>query len=154
MEAAGVSSPIITNALLKGLNTAFVASESDSGWLNGILFSLENMTFETASKAPASNRPTIIAHVHHVRLCLETVRAWARDEQPQPDWGSSWHRTSSMTQSEWNDLKAGLHKEFELTKELIQTQASWDERSLSSAIDNIAHCAYHASAIRQIMKLV
>jgi hypothetical protein len=153
METTSISSPIITNALLKGLNTAFIASEGDSGWLNGILFSLENMTFETASKTPVPGRPNIIAHVHHVRLCLETVRAWARGEQPQPDWGSSWHRTSSMTKSEWEDLKLGLQKEFELTQELIQTETSWNELSLSSAIDNIAHCAYHASAIRQIIKL-
>ncbi len=152
METASISSPIITNALLKGLNTAFVASESDSGWLNGILFSLENMSSITASKAPALGRPTIAAHVHHVRLCLNAVRAWASGEQPHPDWGSSW-KISSVQDSEWEDLKLGLQNEFKLTQELIQTQASWDERSLSSAIDNIAHCAYHASAIRQIMKL-
>jgi hypothetical protein len=152
METASISSPIITNALLKGLNTAFVASESDRGWLNGILFSLENMSSTTASKTPAPGRPNIAAHVHHVRLCLEAVRAWARGKQPQPDWSSSW-KISSVTKSEWEDLKLGLQNEFKLTQELIQTQTSWDEQSLSSAIDNIAHCAYHASAIRQIIKL-
>ena len=152
MEAASISSPIITNALLKGLNTAFVASESDSGWLNGILFSLENMDSTSASRAPALSRPTIAAHVHHVRLCLNAVRAWAMGEQPHPDWGSSW-KVTSVDETEWNDLKTGLQAEFELTKTLIENESTWTERSLSSAIDNIAHCAYHASAIRQIMKL-
>ena len=151
-SAASIASPIVTHALLKGLNTAFVASESDRGWLNGILFSLENMNSTTASRPPGMGRPTIAAHVHHVHLCLNAVRAWARGEQPQPDWGSSW-KISSLNETEWETLKLELDQEFKLTQELIQTQANWDERSLSSAIDNIAHCAYHASAIRQIMKL-
>ncbi len=97
METVSISSPIITYALLKGLNTAFVASESDSGWLNGILFSLENMSSITASKVPALGRPNIDAHVHHVHLCLNAVRAWARTEQPHPDWGSSWKSRASKT---------------------------------------------------------
>jgi DinB superfamily len=149
---ATISSPIITNALLKALDMAFLGDETNQGWLNGTLFSLEKLSPEDASRSPAPDRPTPAAHADHIRVTLQAVQAWAKGENPQVDWAASW-KIKNLNQEQWQDLRASLRAEFENTQELIHSEINWTEETLTSAINNISHAAYHASAIRQLIKL-
>jgi hypothetical protein len=147
-----LSSPIITNALLKALEEAFMGDETNQGWMNGLGFSLEHLSAENASRSPASGRPTPAAHADHIRVTFQAMQAWARGENPTVDWASSW-KIANLSEREWDDLRAAIRAEYENTQETIRANPNWTEKSLTSAINNVTHLAYHAGAIRQLIKL-
>ena len=150
--AATISNPIITNALLSALEGAFMGDETNNGWMNGLGFSLEHLSAEAASRSPAPGRPTPAAHTDHIRVTFQAMQAWAKGENPTVDWASSW-KIANLNQREWDDLRAVVRAEYENTQEAIRTNEGWTEKSLTSAMNNATHLAYHASAIRQLIKL-
>jgi hypothetical protein len=147
-----VSSPIITNAIQAALKMALLGDERQHGWYNGLLMALEGMSAAQASRSPAPGRTTVAAHTEHIRFTLQVVNAWGRGEQPEIDWADSW-TVSSVTEPEWDALRADLRREFEVMLTGVQARAAWREQGLAMIINNIAHTAYHAGAIRQILKL-
>ena len=148
---ANIANPIITNALLKALEMAFMGDETNQGWLNGVLFSLEKLSAEDASRSISANHVTAAAHADHIRVTLQAVQAWARGGNPQVDWAASW-KIKDLNAVQWDDLRASIRAEYENTQELIRSEPGWTEQTLTSAINNISHVAYHASAIRQLIK--
>jgi hypothetical protein len=151
VDAPEISSPIITDAILATLRMAFLGDETQQGWYNGLLASLDGVTASQASSVPAPGRTSVAAHAEHVRFTLSVVNAWGRGEQPQVDWADSW-ATSSLTESEWDALRTDIRHEFETTIAGVQSRTAWREQGLQTVINNIAHTAYHAGAIRQILK--
>jgi hypothetical protein len=149
---ATFSSPIINNALLASLEEAFKGDELNRGWMNGLGFSLKGLSADAASKSLAPGRPSIAAHTDHIRVTFQAMQAWAKDENPEVDWASSW-KVTNLNQTQWDDLRAALRAEFENTQEYIRAKTDWTEKSLTSAINNVTHLAYHAGAIRQLIKL-
>jgi hypothetical protein len=147
-----VSSPIITNAIQAALKMALSGDETQHGWYNGVLTALEGVSATRASRSPGPGRTTVAAHAEHVRFTLRVVNAWVRGQQPEIDWADSW-TVSSVTDAEWDALRADIRREFELMLEGVQGRAAWRARGLEMLINNIAHTAYHAGAIRQILKL-
>ena len=151
MDAPDISSPIITDAILAALKMAFLGDETQHGWYNGLLTALDGVTALQASRTPAPGRTSVAAHAEHVRFTLRVVSAWGRNEQPQVDWAHSWV-TSSVTESEWDALRSSIRHEFEAMLTAVRAHTAWSEQGLQIVIDNIAHTAYHAGAIRQILK--
>jgi hypothetical protein len=147
-----VSSPIITNAIQAALKMALSGDETRHGWYNGIMTALEGVSATQASRSSGPGRTTMAAHAEHIRFTLRVVNAWGRGEQPEIDWADSW-KVSSVTDDQWDALRADLHREFQMTLEGVQGRTAWREQSLEMLINNIAHTAYHAGAIRQILKL-
>ena len=151
MEQVEISSPAITNALIAALKMALYGDEQNHGWYNGLLFALEGVSAERASRPPAPGRATVAAHAEHVRFTLQVVNAWGRGENPEVDWADSW-KVQTVNQDEWNTLREGIKREFEALREGIQNRTTWREQGLMTMINNIGHTAYHASAIRQLLK--
>lgn len=151
MDTPEIWSPIITDAVLAALKMALLGDETQQGWYNGLLFSLDGVTAARASRTPTPGRTSVAAHAEHVRFTLHVVNAWGRGEQPEVDWADSW-AVSSVTQAEWDALRASLRHEFEVMLEGVQGRAAWREQGVQTMINNIAHTAYHAGAIRQILK--
>lgn len=146
-----VSSPAITNALIATLKMAFHGDEQQHGWYNGLLFALEGVSAERASRPPAPGRATVAAHAEHVRFTLQVVNAWIRGENPEVDWADSW-KVQTITAHDWDALRENIRQEFETLLSVIQDRAVWREPGLTMMINNIGHTAYHASAIRQLLK--
>ncbi len=146
----------LTKALLNGLEMAMEGDEKDPkyGWYNGLLFSLEPLSAEQAAKSAIPGGSTIAAHADHILISLEFTLAMLKGEKYEADWGRSWHQDQYRQPSlaQWSQLKADLRREYQATADFIQSKPFWREEGLSHLIHNIAHTAYHASAIRQILK--
>lgn len=151
MEQAEVSSPAITNALIATLKMALYGDELNDGWYNGLLFALENVSSERASMPPGPGRATIAAHAEHVRFTLHVMNARGRGENAEVDWAESW-KVQTVNAADWNALRENIKREFEALRDGIENRAAWREQGLATMINNIAHTAYHASAIRQLLK--
>ncbi|RIH75502.1 hypothetical protein Mterra_03975 [Calidithermus terrae] len=147
------SLPALGNVLVHSLKMALEGDEHNGGWYNGLLFALENVSAEQASRAPAEGRATVAAHAEHVRFTLEVANAWLRGERPEINWADSW-KVQQVSEAEWEALKAGLRQQYETLLEMAHSRPTWREPGVALMIDNIAHTAYHAGAIRQMVKLV
>lgn len=146
------SLPALNSALLRSLEMALEGDEREGGWYNGLLFALENVSAEQASWAPAEDRPTVAAHAEHVRLTLEVNNAWLRGERLEVDWAESW-KVKQVDEAQWEALKADLRQQYRALLDLTQNRSAWREPGMSMVINTIAHTAYHAGAIRQLLKL-
>jgi hypothetical protein len=130
------------------------APESGAYMLNrgdpGLLRSLDRLSAEAASVAPAGGAP-IAAHVDHLRYGLSLMNRWAAGENPfrDADWSASWRRTT-VSDAEWERLRAGLREEAHRWLEALHTPREVSEVELNGMIGSIAHLAYHVGAIRQI----
>ncbi len=146
--------PGLTQALLNALELAIEGDETERekyGWYNGLLFAVRSASGADAAKSVGSDRPTVAAHVDHVRVCLAYTRHLLAGQDFDADWAASW-RIRQPTDAEWNSIRSNLELEYVALRELIQNEPVWRESSLSAAINNVAHTAYHAGAVRQILK--
>lgn len=147
------SLPALGSALVHSLKMALEGDEHNGGWYNGLLFALESVSAEQASRASAEGRATVAAHAEHVRFTLEVANAWLRGERPEINWADSW-KVQQVNEAEWEALKAGLRQQYETLLEMARGRPTWREPGVALMIDNIAHTAYHAGAIRQMVKRV
>lgn len=152
-EEEKFSHPGLTEALLKSLELAVDGDETDSkyGWYNGLWFAVKNLSAQEAAKSLGPGRSCVAAHLDHVRITLIYVRHALAGEEYKADWGSSW-KIESPTEAQWEQIKTGFRQEYQALREFIQTKPFWREPGLAAAINNIAHTAYHAGAVRQILK--
>ncbi len=143
----------LTQALLRGLEMAFEGDETNQsyGWYNGLLFSLEPLSAAQAGQSINEGGSTIAAHADHILLTLRMVLAMFNNQRIEADWQSSW-RLRQLSEAEWNQLKSDLRQQYQATRALIQEKPFWREEGLTQMIHHIAHTAYHASAIRQILR--
>jgi hypothetical protein len=125
---------------------AFVLNGGDQG----LLASLDRLSAAAAS-ASHSGGATIAAHADHLRYGLSLMNRWAAGENPfdDADWSGSW-RTTSVSETEWQDLRARLRHEVELWYSALQTPRDISGVELDDVIGSIIHLAYHLGAVRQI----
>lgn len=125
---------------------AYVLNRGDPG----LLRSLDRLSADAASAAPAG-AATIAAHVDHLSYGLSLMNRWAAGENPfhDADWSTSWRRTT-VSDAEWERLRAGLREEAHRWREALRTPREVSAVELDGIIGSIAHLAYHVGAIRQI----
>jgi hypothetical protein len=119
----------------------------------GLLRQLDTIDASTASKPPIPARPSIAAHVDHLRFGLSILNHWAAGEANPwagADWNASWRRTS-VTGDEWRVLRDGLRHEADTWRKVVATRPSWDAMGAAAALSTAAHTAYHFGAIRQLL---
>ncbi|MBI5812626.1 MAG: hypothetical protein HZB27_08675 [Meiothermus silvanus] len=78
---------------------------------------------------------------------LFTVRNLTAEQAGKSSW-----EIRSVGEAEWEEIKAGLEQEYRALHRLMAEKPFWRESDLSTAINNIAHTAYHAGAVRQILQ--
>lgn len=150
-EHEKVSHPGITSALVQTLKMSLEGDEANQGWYTGILSAMDNISAEKASTPPGEGRTTAAAHAEHIRFTLKYMNAMFRGEKPQVDWAESW-KVQKVSEGEWAGLRAEIKSEYERLLEFIQEKPFWREQGLAAMINNVGHTAYHAGAIRQILK--
>lgn len=142
------SLPSLFNELVHGApeSGAFVLNPHD----RGLLRSLDDLSADAASASSAGGA-SIAAHVDHLRYGLSLMNRWAAGENPfrDADWSASWN-TTSVSEAEWQDLRAGLRREAEAWHAALQSPREVTGVELDGVIGSIVHLAYHLGAIRQI----
>ena len=126
---------------------AYILNKGDPG----LLQSLDKLDAATASRVHAGGA-SIAAHVDHVRYGLSLLNRWAAGEKSpwtEADWTSSWRKTS-VTESGWKQLRAGLGEEARRWSDALSTPRDVAEIELNGILGSIAHLAYHLGAIRQM----
>lgn len=142
------SLPSLFSELVNGApeTGAFVLNPGD----RGLLASLDRLSADAAS-ASHSGGATIAAHADHLRYGLSLMNRWAAGENPfdDADWSGSW-RTTSVSETEWQDLRARLRHEVESWYSALQAPRDVRGVELDGVIGSIIHLAYHLGAVRQI----
>lgn len=133
--------------LVDGRSSAdtYVLNEGDVG----LLRSLDRLTAADASRS-TPGRASIAAHVDHMRYSLYRLNGWANGTQLEPaDWNASWRR-STVSESEWKELRAALAREVTEWKLVVDRPAAVDDEAMRSLASSVVHLAYHFGAIRQL----
>jgi hypothetical protein len=127
--------------------TAWVLNPGDQG----LLTSLERLSAADASAPAPGGGPPIAAHVDHLRYGLELLNRWSRGEEPfaEANYSASWGRTS-VTDTEWADLRDQLRREADHWRDAVQEPLQMDEAALTGMLASVTHLAYHLGAIRQV----
>lgn len=125
---------------------AFMLNPGDPG----LLRSLDQLSAEAAS-ASSDGGATIAAHVDHLRYGLSLMNRWTAGENPftDADWSQSW-RTTSVSEAEWEQLRAGLRDEAHRWLAALGSPREVRDIELNGVLGSIAHLAYHLGSIRQI----
>src|SRR5918999_70839 len=117
-EIAGMMTTLLSE-LVDGAPEAgaFMLNRGDVG----LLRSLDRLSAEAAS-ASSEGGATIAAHVEHLRYGLSLMNRWAGGENPfrDADWSVSW-QTTSVSDAEWEQLRAALRDEAHRWLEALRT---------------------------------
>ena len=135
--------------LLDGPSTdaAFVLNPRDPG----LLRSLEMLSGDQASAAPAFGGASIAAHVDHLRYGFALLNRWVRGEQPFADaeYSASWQR-GTVSDAEWTARLRDLRSEADKWREALAHPRDVSGEELTGIVSSVVHLAYHFGAIRQI----
>ncbi len=125
---------------------AYILNREDAG----LLRSLDRLSAADASAA-VQGGASIAAHVDHLRYGLSLMNRWNDGDNPfdTADWSASWRKTS-VSDSEWQQLRTGLADEAHRWLEAVRTPREVSLVELNGIVGSIAHFAYHLGAIRQI----
>jgi hypothetical protein len=115
----------------------------------GLFRTLEEMTFEDASRPVAQKRPTIAAHCEHLRFYLDVLYRAMHGDTTRADWDASW-RTQTVTATEWDALRSAIKTEYTRLMTELRAMDAQDTR-LETGMSVLAHTAYHLGAIRQLI---
>lgn len=142
------------SSYLELFSEAYTGPNFDYTWFidnapgSGLFGTLAAMSAAEASRAGPSGT-TVAAHVEHLRWSLALANAFARGEQPQPDWQASWKVTTVDTDS-WEDLRADLRQEYDTLYAALAKQEDVSGQMLTGILALVPHAAYHLGAIRQL----
>jgi len=118
-----------------------------------LFVTLDQISAHEAS-IPVGNRcATIAAQVEHVIYYLEVLE-WhiAGREIGELDWGEIWNRVSSVSTTEWNDLKDRLKEAYGQLRALLQGIDNWEQNdAIGGSMAIMVHTAYHLGEIRQAL---
>ena len=125
---------------------AYMLNRGDTG----LLRSLDMLTARDAS-ASVPGGATVAAHVDHLRYGLSLLNRWSAGENPftSADWSVSWRKTS-VTDAEWQELRAALRTEAHRWLDTLRTPREVSAVEMNGLVGSVAHLAYHLGAIRQI----
>jgi hypothetical protein len=158
--ASILNSDFIRSVLIL-LDEAYVGPDEQQGvWFldnvpNGGFFgTLQDVSAQLASRSVVEGGSTIAAHTNHLRFSMELANRAFRGENAyaNADWAGSWS-IKRVSESEWKQLTASLHAEYEKLREAIQGGSNWSNfYMLTGALALVAHAAYHLGAIRQMVR--
>jgi hypothetical protein len=125
---------------------AYVLNRDD----RGLLRSLDSLSAAAAS-AHQEGRPSVAAHVEHLRYGLELLNKWARGADPwsTASYSSAWLR-DRVSDEQWKTLREGLRHEAQNWMHAVHQRADWNEQAMTEALASAVHLAYHLGAIRQM----
>jgi hypothetical protein len=129
--------------------TWFIDNEPDSG----ILGIIKDVSSTEASLSSNQNNPgtTIAANVEHLRWSLANANRTLEGGEYQAKWSESWN-TLAVDDSQWQQLKEQLRKEYEGLIENLNKQTKIEGDYLTGVMALIPHAAYHLGNIRQLIE--
>jgi hypothetical protein len=116
----------------------------------GFLATLDALSAEEASRAPAAGRSTVAAHAGHLRFSLEVSRRWVRGKRGPFDWGRSW-AVREVDAAAWAELRSGVRQEYDAFRRALHELGEIDFLAFSGVLGAVAHAAYHLGAVRQMV---
>lgn len=117
-----------------------------------LLCTLDSISAQEASIPVGGKCATLAAQVAHVKFYLEVLERYiVHHDTSRVDWGEIWRTVEQVTPEEWQALKDQLRLTYGRMRELIRSQAEWDEDSIGGAMAIIVHSAYHLGEIRQAL---
>jgi hypothetical protein len=137
----------LLNEVIEGpRDAAFFLNRGD----RGLLKSLDLVTASAAS-AYTEGRPSIAAHVDHLRYGLQLLNRWALGEDPfhEANYAGSWKRLT-VSEEEWRKLREALAAEARSWAAAVRQRTDWRQDSMTEAMASVIHLAYHLGSIRQI----
>jgi hypothetical protein len=145
-----------TGSLLQLLKESFEGPPPDIGsaYLDkgaGLFQTLEKLSADSASAVPSPGAPTVAAHCEHVRFYVAALYEYMQGARGRIDWQQSW-LVQAVSDAEWEELKAGLRREYETITEYLRSAESLGEEEVGGCMAILAHTAYHLGAIRQIAR--
>ena len=141
-----------TRSLLTLLKETF--EQSGSAYLDkgaALFQTLDALTPEAASRTQCAGVPTIAAHCAHLAYYVRVVRSGISGREEPADWPSSW-QPQQVDDREWDELKAGVRREYESLIETVENLESWGDQEVGDAMATVAHTAYHLGAIRRALR--
>jgi hypothetical protein len=107
---------------------------------------------EEASRPVSAKCASIAGQVEHVRFYIAVLERYLRGEEVgKIDWQGSWW-LKSVTESEWQTLKARLRDQYASVLALIKSFDTWEgENDIGGSLAILVHTAYHLGEIRQAM---
>lgn len=151
-----MSYTLVTDALRTIINELFDGAPPGMSWLltpgdAGLLTQLRALDAGQASASGGNGRPSIAAHIHHLRYHLELLNRWAKGEPSfeTADWSSSW-RVQRVDAGQWRALVDELERRASQWRDDLAVEREWDMVTMTGAIGSVAHIAYHMGAVRQL----
>lgn len=113
---------------------------------------LDDITFEQASRAPSDRCATLAAQVNHVRFYLDVLEKYMLRTITEPvDWQSSW-QVGSVSANEWDGLRQSLRDSYVRVRATMEGFDSWDDdQRVGGAFAIVVHTAHHLGEIRQML---
>jgi len=113
---------------------------------------LETVSAEEASRPVSARCASIAGQVEHVRFYIAVLERYLRGEKVgKIDWQGSWW-LKSVTESEWEVLKARLRDQYASVLDLIKSFDTWEgENDIGGSLAVLVHTAYHLGEIRQAL---
>ena len=121
-----------------------------------LLQTVDAVTAAEASLRASDRTASIAAHVRHVIFYATVLQTLLRGGQVgRLDWREIWENDRPVTAAEWDELRAGLRREYENVRSLVTDEATWKrEDALGEFMAIAAHTAYHLGAIRQAIAVI
>ncbi|HWG83888.1 MAG TPA: DinB family protein [Deinococcales bacterium] len=128
-------------------------AEEGKGWFTGLLPSLSGVDASTASRRPAPGRPSVAAHLEHLRYTFAVLNTWLRQEQVKPDWEEAW-KHNEVDEAAWEALKEGFRAQYARLLAYVGEAGDLEERTYWLLSDNLAHTGYHVGSIRLALQII
>lgn len=114
---------------------------------------LAGISAETASTPVSDCCASIAAQVYHTRFYLDLLNRVAQTgEFEKTDWDATWTTVTTVTDDEWDALRAGIIDSYHSLKVTLSNDAPFQhEAAVAGAMGIVAHTAYHLGEIRQAL---
>lgn len=116
-----------------------------------ILETLATLSAEEASLPVSADCATIAAHVAHLTVAMNFSVHVFRGEPITVHWGEVWETVRGVTEEEWRASQASLRENYAAYCELAKTKRWETVEEIQSALEAIAHSAYHLGEIRHAL---
>ena len=115
---------------------------------SGLMGTIDALSAEVASAAPAPDQAAIASHCGHVLFLIEYFAGYERGETPEADWEGSW-AIRTVDDAAWLALRQELRTTYDTLMERLKAREEWLEAAVAASMMLLAHCAYHVGEIRQ-----
>jgi hypothetical protein len=143
------------NSLLTLLAEGFGVSDAPDGFFlddgqAGLLGTIDKLSAATASARLRPQNATIAAHSNHILYLLDVFVLYERGERPAAGWESSWE-VQVVDEAAWDALRAAVRERYTAATALVRARTDWPAPAVGGAMLLLAHVAYHAGEIKQII---